>query len=309
MKFYIAITNNDWFRYLSDLQPDEVNFWRPSGRTIFRAVPQGSPFLFKLHSPLNYIVGGGFFLKFERFPLSIVWDAFKEKNGASDFSTFTKMIHQHRDDLHKDPVIGCIILSEPFFLKRGEWIELPENWSDSIQQGKTYDSKEYHGKLLWEKVKAHIFSYDSVGKEILSRGDIEDSVKFGAEYITRARLGQGSFKALVTSAYHKKCAISGDKVLPILQAAHIKPFSESGPNRINNGLLLRSDLHILFDKGYLTITPNYNIEVSRAIKDEFDNGKNYYIYHGKKLFKLPDNDWEMPSNKYLTWHNEKRFIG
>jgi len=309
MKLFVAITYNKWYRYLSNIQPDEVNFWRPGGKTSFRAISAGSPFLFKLHSPLNFIVGGGFFLKYDAFPMSLVWDAFGNKNGAPDFVTFSKMIRDLRKDNAIDPVIGCIILAEPFFFKREEWIPVPENWSPSIQQGKTYDTEEYHGKLLWEKVKDRLFTYDSVIKEILQTGNIGDSAEFSAEYLVRARLGQGSFRTLVTSAYHKRCAISGDKVLPILQAAHIKPFAESGPNRVSNGLLLRSDLHILFDKGYITITPNYNIEVSRAIKEEFDNGKNYYSFHGEKLVQIPDQTWEVPEREFLEWHNEERYIG
>jgi putative restriction endonuclease len=61
MKFYVGITDWDWFTYLSsDEPPEEVNFWRPSGDRAFRALEIGEPFLFKLHSPRNFIVGGGF---------------------------------------------------------------------------------------------------------------------------------------------------------------------------------------------------------------------------------------------------------
>jgi len=61
MKFYVGITDLSWYSYLADQKPDEVNFWRPSGLDTFRAVEPGEPFLFKLHSPRNFIVGGGFF--------------------------------------------------------------------------------------------------------------------------------------------------------------------------------------------------------------------------------------------------------
>lgn len=304
MKFYVAVTDNDWYKNLATSEPDEVNFWRPGGQTVFRAILQGSPFLFKLHSPLNYIAGGGFFIKFERFPISFVWEAFGEKNGALNFLDFLNMIRKHRKDYAIDPVIGCIVLAEPFFFKE-EWIPVPENWSPSIQQGKTYDTEEYYGKKLWNDVKDRMYSYNNLWTEHLISGNVREIAK----YLVTTRLRQGSFRTLVTSAYHKRCAISGEKVLPILQAAHIKPYAETGPNRVNNGLLLRSDFHILFDKGYVTVTPDYTIEVSRAIKEEFDNGKNYYPYHGRRLFKLPDSDWEKPSSEYLTWHNDNLFIG
>ena len=58
MRFYVAITDSDWFDYLAELRPDEVNFRRPSGAESFRALSLGEPLLFKLHSPHNYIFGG-----------------------------------------------------------------------------------------------------------------------------------------------------------------------------------------------------------------------------------------------------------
>ena len=61
----IGVTDTDWFAFLAQ-QPgiDEVNFWQPGGTGRFRALEPGEPFLFKLHAPYNYIVGGGFFAHF-----------------------------------------------------------------------------------------------------------------------------------------------------------------------------------------------------------------------------------------------------
>ena len=61
MRIFVAITDSDWFSYLSKLRPDEINFWEPSASSSFRALSPGEPLLFKLHSPNDYIVGGGFF--------------------------------------------------------------------------------------------------------------------------------------------------------------------------------------------------------------------------------------------------------
>jgi hypothetical protein len=64
VSLYVGITDYDWFQFLSG-QPslDEVNFWQPGGRTNFRALQPGELFLFKLHSPRNFIVGGGVFAR------------------------------------------------------------------------------------------------------------------------------------------------------------------------------------------------------------------------------------------------------
>lgn len=308
MKFYIAITDNRWYQFLADLKPDEVNFWKPGGQTSFRALPAGSLFLFKLHSPLNYISGGGYFLKYEAFPMSLVWDAFQEKNGASDFTTFSKMILSHRNDSSHDPIIGCIILTNPFFFDRGDWIPSPENWSPNIQTGKLYNSEDAYGKKIWEEVQLRLYKYPDILDSFKPLFVTESDARYGSAFLSHSRLGQGAFRALVTSAYHRKCAITGEKTLPALEAGHIKPFASSGPSHVNNGILLRSDLHKLFDKGYVTVTPDYHVEVSHAIKEEFENGRDYYAFQGKDLIELPYAGWEKPAREYLEWHNENVFI-
>jgi hypothetical protein len=68
------------------------------------------------------------------------------------------------------------------------------------------------------------------------------------------RLGQGAFRVLVTETYGRRCAVTGEPVLPVLDAAHIRPVSQGGLHSLSNGLLLRTDVHTLFDRGYVTVT-------------------------------------------------------
>ena len=117
------------------------------------------------------------------------------------------------------------------------------------------------------------------------------------------RIGQGAFRVLITDAYSRKCAITGEKTLPVLEAAHIKAYAESGPHAISNGLLLRSDMHKLFDAGYITITKDHKVEISKRIREEFENGKEYYQYHGKELLNLPERQLNKPDSKFIEWHN------
>ena len=74
-------------------------------------------------------------------------------------------------------------------------------------------------------------------------------------------------------------------------------------------MLLRIDLHTLYDSGYLTITDKNRVIVSNRIKEDYGNGKMYYKMHGKELFILPQNYDERPSKKYIEWHNENIFLG
>jgi len=109
-------------------------------------------------------------------------------------------------------------------------------------------------------------------------------------------------------SYGRACAVSSEHSLPALEAAHIRPYKEGGEHRIGNGILLRSDIHRLFDKGYMTITPDHRIEVSRRLKDDFDNGKSYYPFNGSRLI-LPDSSLDEPDPAMIEWHNENQYLG
>ncbi len=99
-----------------------------------------------------------------------------------------------------------------------------------------------------------------------------------------------------------------EHALLVLKAAHIRPYSEGGDHSIQNGLLLRMDIHRLFDCGYVTVTPDYRFEASRRLRDEFDNGRAYYAFHGHRI-QLPAVPGARPDPALLTWHNENIFRG
>ena len=89
---------------------------------------------------------------------------------------------------------------------------------------------------------------------------------------------------LVTDLYERRCAVTGERTLPVLDAAHIRPLRrQTGPHDPRNGLLLRSDLHTLLDRGYVTVTPELRFEVSGRIREEFENGRDYYALHGGRF--------------------------
>lgn len=83
--------------------------------------------------------------------------------------------------------------------------------------------------------------------------------RYGASFLTRSRLGQASFRLRIEDAYQGRCAITGSRIRSALQAAHIRPYAEGDKHLLPNGLLLRSDIHTLFDHGYLSITPDYRL--------------------------------------------------
>ena len=147
MKLYLGVTDNSWYNYLSRINPDDINFWQPGGNSNFKILDRLEPFLFKLKSPNNVIGGVGFFSSHTFLPMNMAWEVFGTKNGCDTYSEFQKLILQYRTDkINMNPNIGCIVLTNPIFFKREDWMEVPADWSKSIVQGKSYDTHIPLGK-------------------------------------------------------------------------------------------------------------------------------------------------------------------
>ena len=304
MRFWTGVTDNGWYGFLSRRPNlDEVNFWHPRGRAPFTTLPPGTPFLFKLKAPHHHIAGGAFFVKFETLPLRLAWEAFGDKNGAATFEAFAGLIDSARGrdaDPRKD--IGCSILSEPFFFPQDAWIPVTTDFERNIVSGKSFDTADESGSRLWSSVEMGMARLRGAGNAVAER-----PVRWGEPTWIQPRLGQGAFRALVTNAYARRCAITGESTLPVLEAAHIRPVAHDGTNNTFNGLLLRSDFHRLFDLGLVTVDPSYRVVVSSRIKDQWFNGKAYNRLHGEPLVSIPDHAHDRPSPEALRWHNETIF--
>jgi putative restriction endonuclease len=295
----VAVTDGDWFEMLRR-QPNlsEVNFWAPSAAN-FRALQPGEMFLFKLHAPRNVIVGGGIFAHANTLPWSVAWETFREANGAQSAQQMRERIARYRRAEARDRSdfqIGCRILTQPFFFDEPDWIPVPLSWSRNIVAFKTYNTSESDGLALWEAVN------DRLSRSPVP-GMAESGARFGEPHLIRPRLGQGAFRFLVTDIYRRRCAITEERTLPALDAAHIRPYGAGGVHEASNGLLLRRDIHSLFDAGYVTVTPNLRFEVSGRIREEYENGRHYYALHGRQI-DPPSERSHYPNQDALRWHNE-----
>jgi putative restriction endonuclease len=314
MNAYVAVTDADWYSYLSGKASlDEVNFWQPNPwNGEFGVLRRGEPLLFKLKAPHNAIAGVGFFERYHTLPFSLAWDAFGGKNGADDKQSMWERIARLRRDRPawwEDFNIGCLMLVEPCFFPPGQWIPAPASFSPNIVRGKRYDLSTPEGSALWGSVVTAMAA--SCGPSVAGELPLQQHSLFGGyadPTPVRRRLGQGTFQILVTEAYRRSCAITGEKALPALDAAHIRPFSELETHTVRNGLLLRSDVHRLFDRGYITVTPEHKVEASGRMKDDFNDGENYLALHGR-VISLPERRDEQPSPEFLRWHNEECFRG
>ena len=129
---------------------------------------------------------------------------------------------------------------------------------------------------------------------------------YGDPRLAPQRLGQQAFQAVVLRAYERRCAVTGDRIRPVLQAAHIMPLPAGGEHRLDNGLLLRSDVHTLYDRGYLGVDPQYRLLVSPRLRDEFGNGEQFYAHAGERI-ALPQRRGDHPNREFLEWHMDEVF--
>lgn len=324
MRGFVANTDYDWFTHLRAMEPpiDEVNFWMPKSQATFRALTPGEPLFFKLKAARNAIAGFGYFAHFSRLPVSMVWQVYGEANGARSYREMRERLVRIRTrfdrttDPKQDFWIGCILVNQPVFFEEPDWVRTPEDFKGPTVQGKTYDLTSGEGQRIWMECRARASRQSSLVPSLLAspatRGDrVADSPipsGYGPAVPVRPRLGQRSFRVAVLDSYGRRCAITNEKTLPVLEAAHIRDYNEHPVHAITNGILLRADIHKLFDSGYVTVSPEYRFEVSRRIKEEFENGRDYYALHGSRI-RLPQDIAHRPAVESLIWHYEQRFLG
>lgn len=302
---FVGVTDRGWYDNLRAVPSlDEVNFWRPSSAP-FRALGPGGLFLFKLHYPENTIVGGGVFAHHSVLPLSLAWDAFREKNGVGSLGEMITRLARYQPELRaldlaarqKYP-IGCVLIEQPFFLPEHEWLRV-SGWQRNIVTGKGYSFAASEGQDLLRQIQERL-------SEPAQTMVASPPPRYGEPILVHPRLGQGSFRVMVTDAYRRRCAVTGERVLPVLEAAHIRPYAEGGQHQISNGLLLRSDLHTLFDRGYMSVTPELRVEISRRLREDWENGREYYAFDGAPV-SPPQREVDRPDPAALLWHRSERF--
>jgi putative restriction endonuclease len=302
------VTDSTWYQFLAARpQVAEVNFWQPSGGREFRVLAPGEPFFFKTHYPHNMVVGGGFFSDSARLRVSEAWEFFGEANGAASVEQMRARIGRYRRSPigpGEDPVIGCLFVRDVRFFPEDAAVAPPPQFAPNIVQGKSYDLADssvapYFADLLQ-------LTLGAVVELDFSRPWHRPGPVFGDPRLAPYRLGQSSFKAVVLDAYHRRCAISGTHIPPVLQAAHIRPVTAGGEHRLDNGLLLRSDIHTLFDRGYLGVDPRFRLRVSPRLRADFSNGDQFYTQAGQ-LIELPERRADRPSREFLQWHLDEVF--
>jgi len=307
MRGFVAVTDPGWYERLAalgqDRGPMDANFWRPSARRV--ALPTGTPFLFKLRAPANAIAGFGYFASFSVLPDWLAWDTFGEANGVASLAELRTRLHKIREgaSIDADPQgrIGCSLIAEARFFPRNQWVTAPSDWKPRTQTGASIDLTVGEGLRVWSDC---LTRFPQAAASVMA----PQRPRYGAPAMYRPRLGQGIFRVQVLDAYQRACAVTREHSLVVLEAAHVRAYADGGEHEVRNGLALRTDLHKLFDRGYVTIDDQMRLLVGRRLKADFDNGKSYYQLTGTPL-ALPSDAKQRPMAAALAWHREHRFLG
>lgn len=306
MRAYVGVTDLGWARHLAS-RPEihEVNFWRPRDTKNFGAIVPGEPFLFKTRQE-NRVVGGAIFQAHVVMPLASAWDFFGQGNGVASLEEFINRIGRLAGEPITDAAtrpVSCILLRDAIFFEPASSLPAPDGWSGEIMQGKTFEVGV--GNVVIDAAVHRVLAAEETGSST-AVDDPDLGPTRGEKRLVATRLGQNGFKAVVQEAYGRRCSITGHKILPTLQAAHIVPIQHGGPHRVNNGLLLRSDVHTLFDRGYVGVDTDYCLRVSPRIRRDFGNGDELYERDGLPI-SVPSLVANRPSREALEWHLETVF--
>ena len=195
-------------------------------------------------------------------------------------------------------------MHSPVFFRVEDAFPVPPDWSSNLQIGKRYDMSDPRYATYFADLAQFVpRTVVEIAPEVTRHDEVP---VFGPPRLTPTRLYQNEFHAKVSTAYNERCAITGSKIRPALQAAHILPVAQGGMNRLGNGLLLRSDVHAMFDGGYLGIYPAYRLRVSPRLRGEFGNGDQFYAKAGE-LITLPSHRADRPERGFLEWHLDTVF--
>ncbi len=131
------------------------------------------------------------------------------------------------------------MISQPVFFPRGDWVADHADWHPRIQGGKTIDVASGDGRRVLAECLERAARLRPEAEPLAA-----ELRRYGAPQVVQPRLGQGTFRIAVTSAYGA-CAALGPYSLPALEAAHVRPYAEGGAHALANGLLLRAGIHSL----------------------------------------------------------------
>jgi putative restriction endonuclease len=172
------------------------------------------------------------------------------------------------------------------------WNEFVNNWED----------RSYQSEILLAKIKNDSVEHTN---GILS----SDLPKEGKEReaIVKIRVNQYFFRQTILASYNNTCCVTGISIPDLLVSSHIIPWAIDTKNRMNpcNGLCLNALHDVAFDKGLITITPDFRLKVSNVLRKRQSLNELLFIQYDNKSISLPQKF--TPSREFIEYHNKYIF--
>jgi putative restriction endonuclease len=287
--FAISPTDIEWFKFLrTEGLNSEINFWTPTPWNVSR-LASGDKLYFMLKSPIRKIGGYGQFVEYKNMSVNDAWNKYGFKNGCTSKQELIERLDKYKASNSSDErsvtdsEIGCIVLTNAVYYDDDKFLDLDNyeiDFSRFIVKIKYYNENDPLEIATQSTLKEFELLPTSIEKLKKSR-------------LVTERKGQGNFRAIITTAYSNKCCITSETTPELLEAAHIQPYFDENSNHVKNGLLLRVDLHKLYDNGLLYIDESFKIHISPEVKSEF-----YRKLNGTTI-RLPENNNLHPSKEAL----------
>lgn len=228
---------------------EELVLWRPAGSAAALPLGPGEPVILTVPSEagiaVRTAVGGGLFSGRSRMTLSELWEWFGNASGArsnQELRSAYTLATGRQLEAADDPDVDTTLLHHVRFFADDEFVDVLVDASDfTFNQGRY---EPLGGRAPSDPALRAVLTYFNPGPE----PDADEVARIILGTIRAAarsvvpRLGQGAFRAMVSDAYSHRCALTGYRVRPVLEAAHIKSYASGGEHRLDNGLLLRSDV-------------------------------------------------------------------
>jgi putative restriction endonuclease len=118
-----------------------------------------------------------------------------------------------------------------------------------------------------------------------------------------------AFAAAVKTAYRDTCAMTGIRIIngggrTEVQAAHIRPVANRGPDSVRNGIALSSTVHWMFDRGLVSVDDDHRLLISRDLPDTVGR-----LFNSDRRLRLPERVELFPHPQFLRYHREHVFKG
>ncbi len=164
------------------------------------------------------------------------------------------------------------------------------------------------GQLIWGHMQRYLHKREAGLSEELSFSLVAEERAIYETVNVKQRIGQGAFRVMVIDAYNRRCCMTGERTLPVVDAAHIQKHVSIESNDVRNGLALRRDIHALFDSGFIAVNQDYEVLVSNKIQKYYENGREYRQLEGREIV-LPGHRNDLPSKEAIQWHLDTVFLG